>query len=64
MVWYPDWAVALDDVAKGKAGATVTQQNAADIIRAIEKLQKRIADLEARPRGMQIGDRNTQTNTF
>ena len=62
MAWYPDWAVALDNVAKGKAGATVTQQNARDITRAIEKLQDRIAELEQRPYGTQIGHGNIQTN--
>jgi hypothetical protein len=64
MAWYPDWVVALDDVAEGKPYATVTQRNAQDVIREIKKMQARIAELEGRPRGVQIGDGNTQTITF
>ena len=44
MAWYPDWVVALDDVAKGRPGAVVTQRNAQDIIRELEQLTR---DLKA-----------------
>lgn len=64
MAFYPDWVVALNDVAKGTEHAKVTQRNARDIIREIEKMQARIAELEGRPRGVQVGHGNTQTNTF
>lgn len=64
MAWYPDWVVALDDVSKDKPGAVITSRNAQDIIREIEKMQARIAELEQRPRGVQVGDGNRQTNNF
>lgn len=55
MAWYPDWAVALDEVSKGVSGAVVTQRNAADIIREIKKMQDRIIELEARQREVPTG---------
>ena len=50
MAWYPDWVVALDNVAEGLSGATISQRNAQDIIREIEKMQARIAELEGADR--------------
>jgi UDP-N-acetylglucosamine:LPS N-acetylglucosamine transferase len=38
MAWYPTWVVALDQVAKGTAGAVVDQQDAKDTIREIKKM--------------------------
>lgn len=64
MAWYPAWVIALNEVAKGVPGGIISQHNAQDIIREIEKMQARIAELEGRPRGVQIGDGNTQTITF
>ena len=64
MPFYPDWLCALDDVANRKEGATVTASNARDIIAELHRLSSEVKDLRGRPRGVQIGDRNVQTNTF
>lgn len=37
MTWYPDWMVALDDVAKGVPGAVITQDQARKVISALEQ---------------------------
>jgi hypothetical protein len=50
MAWYPDWVVALDEVAKGIEGARVTRRNAEDAVREIKKLQAKITALEEEAR--------------
>ena len=51
MAWYPDWVVALHEVSKGTDHATITQQNAQDIISEIEKLQNLLAEVQEHVRG-------------
>ena len=39
MPFYPDWIIALDNVAKGVPGAEITKRNAEDIIRELTQLK-------------------------
>lgn len=64
MAWYPDWAVALDAVAKDEPDAKLSKRNAEDVIRELQRLQGEVQDLRSRTRGVQIGHGNTQSNTF
>ena len=64
MAFYPEWVVVLDDVASGLPHAKITQDNAKDIIREIKRMQAEILELKGRPRGVQVGDGNIQTNQF
>ena len=42
MPFYPDWVVALDDVAKGKPGAELTARNAQDVIQELTVLKAQV----------------------
>lgn len=57
---FPDWVEALDGVARGDQWAVVTQRNARDIIRELDRMGQLQAEIE---RLREIADTQQRENS-